>query len=83
MEGLDKKEEPNTRDLNFYCQQKCGHVDFSIKEWNEAYKEINAMPISEEEKQKLIDGEPCEKQCFDCVAIVGETRLKNKKLWKD
>jgi len=67
-------------ETNFYCQQKCGQVDFSIDEWNKAYKEINAMPISEEEKQKLIDGDPCKQQCFDCIAIVGERRIKNQKL---
>ena len=67
-------------ETNFYCQQKCGQVDFSIDEWNKAYKEINAMPISEAEKRKLIDGEPCKEQCFDCIAIVGETRIKNQKL---
>ena len=36
------------------------------------------MQISQAEKDKLIDGEPCEKQCFDCMAIVGETRKKNR-----
>ena len=65
---------------NFYCQKKCGEVGFSIEEWNKYYKEINKMPISEAEKRKLIDGEPCENQCFDCVAIVGETRIKTKAL---
>ena len=65
---------------NFYCQQKCGQVDFDIGEWNESYKEINAMPISEAEKRKLIDGEPCKEQCFDCIAIVGEQRSKTQKL---
>lgn len=65
---------------NFYCQQKCGHVDFSIVEWNKLSKEIDAMPISQKEKDKLLHGEPCKEQCFDCVAIVGETRLKNKAL---
>ncbi len=65
---------------NFYCQQKCGFVNFSIDEWNKLYKEINAMPISEAEKEKLINGEPCKTQCFECIAIVGETRLKNSKL---
>lgn len=65
---------------NFYCQQKCGIVGFSIDEWNKAYKEINAMPISEAEKQRLIDGEPCTEQCFDCMAIVGERRIKTRKL---
>lgn len=70
---------------NFYCQISCGQENFSIEEWNKAYKEINAMPISEAEKQKLIHPDPCEKQCFDCIAIVGARRketdelLKNKK----
>ncbi len=63
---------------NFYCQQKCGHVDFSIEEWNKSYDEIQNMPIKEKEKQKLIHGLPCEEQCFDCMAIVGETRKKNQ-----
>ena len=65
---------------NFYCQQKCVPPDFSFEEWNKAYKEINAMPISEKEKRKLIDGEPCTKQCFDCIAIVGKRRAETKKL---
>lgn len=64
----------------FYCQQKCGAPDFSIDEWNKSYLEIQAMPISEEEKNKLIDGEPCTEQCFDCMAIVGERRIKTEKL---
>ena len=63
---------------NFYCQQKCGEIDFSIDEWNKSYLEIEAMPISQAEKDKLIDGEPCDKQCFDCMAVVGETRKKNR-----
>ena len=64
--------------INFYCQIKCGHEDFSIEEWNKADKEIEAMPISEYEKQKLRWPDPCKEQCFDCIAIVGATRLKNK-----
>ena len=63
---------------NFYCQQKCGEVDFSIDEWNKSYLEIEAMPIPQAEKDKLIDGEPCDKQCFECMAVVGETRKKNR-----
>lgn len=61
---------------NFYCQIKCGEVNFSIDEWNKSFKEIMAMPISEKEKDKLLTPEPCTKQCFDCVAIVGDTRAK-------
>lgn len=63
---------------SFYCQQKCGVVGFSIEEWHKNYLEIEKMPISRADKDKLIDGEPCENQCFDCIAIVGETRILNK-----
>ena len=63
---------------NYYCQQKCGHIDFSIHEWNKSYLEIEAMPISQAEKDKLINGVPCTEQCFNCMAIVGETRKKNR-----
>jgi hypothetical protein len=63
---------------NFYCQQKCGEVDFDIDEWNKAVDEIEKMPLSEEEKKKLIWGVPCTEQCFACIAIVGETQAKNK-----
>lgn len=65
--------------MNFYCQIKCGEVDFSIVEWNKAFNQIMSMPISEAEKEKLLHPEPCKEQCFDCIAIVGRTRLKNKK----
>ena len=67
-----------TKEDNYYCQQKCGQEDFSIHEWNKSYKEIEAMPISRAAKDKLINGEPCTSQCFDCMAIVGKTRAKNK-----
>jgi hypothetical protein len=62
---------------NFYCQQKCGEVDFSIEEWNKAFREIISMGLTKAEEDKLLNGEPCKKQCFDCIAIVGATRLKN------
>lgn len=65
--------------INFYCQIKCGHEDFSIEEWNKADKEIEAMPINEYEKQKLRWPDPCTEQCFDCIAIIGATRFKNKR----
>lgn len=67
---------------NFYCQQKCGEVDFSIEEWNKAYKEIQAMPLSETQKDELLNGKPCISQCFDCIAIVGEQRIKSNNYGK-
>lgn len=66
------------KETNFYCQIKCGSVDFSISEWNRAYKEIMNIPITELEKEKLLRPDLCKEQCFDCISIVGATRLKNK-----
>lgn len=63
---------------NFYCQQKCGEVNFSIGEWNKAFQYCIDNNLSEEQTAKILDGESCEKQCFDCMAIVGETRKKNR-----
>lgn len=65
---------------NFYCQVKCGSEDFSIDEWNKAFDYCNKAGIEGIERDKILQGEPCEKQCFDCMAIVGETRKKNKHL---
>ena len=67
---------------NFYCQIKCVSPTFSIDEWDKSYKEIESMPISEAEKKKLLFPEPCKEQCFDCISIVGERRLKTQKLMK-
>lgn len=68
----------------FYCQQLCCSPDFDINKWNSSYLEIESMPISQNLKNKLIDGKHCKAQCFDCMAIVGKTRElrssnKNKK----
>lgn len=63
---------------NFYCQIKCGEVGFSIEEWNEVYKSVQGL--SEEDQRKILDGIPCEEQCFACMAIVGERRNKTKSI---
>ena len=67
---------------NFYCQKICGDIDFSIEEWNEALKYCNNAGIEGEERDRILNPElfPCETQCFDCMAIVGKTRTKNKQL---
>lgn len=59
---------------NFYCQNICGDVDFSIEEWNKTYNEIKDLGLSEKEEQFILfgSGEPCKEQCFNCMAIVGE-----------
>lgn len=63
---------------NFYCQQKCGEVDFSIDKWNEAFNYCVENNLSEEQMSEILEGTPCKQQCFDCMAVVGETRMKNK-----
>lgn len=59
---------------DFYCKKYCGDPDFSIDKWNEEFKRCNEVGI------KMEEDKPCQKQCFDCMAIVGETRLKTKAL---
>lgn len=65
-----------------YCQKVCGEVGFSIDEWNEAFKYCNDAGIEGIERDKILSPEkfPCTKQCFACMAIVGERRLKTKQL---
>lgn len=63
---------------NFYCQKKCGEVNFSIDEWNKAFDYCMENNLSEKNMSEILEGTTCENQCFDCMAIVGETRNKNK-----
>lgn len=67
---------------HFYCQRLTGEVGFSIADWNELYNMVKGMGLSEAEERKILDGptEPCDKQCFDCMAIVGEQQAKTKSL---
>jgi len=66
----------------FYCQNLCGQEDFDIEEWNKALKYCNDANIKGIERDKILHPEkfPCERQCFSCIAIVGDRRLKTKKL---
>ena len=65
-----------------YCQKVCGAVDFSIDEWNKAFDYCNDNNIEGTERDKILSPEmfPCEKQCFDCMAIVGARRIETKNL---
>lgn len=65
---------------SFYCQQKCGEVDFSIDEWNKAFEYCLEKNLPEEQMTEILEGKPCDQQCFDCIAVVGETRSRNEKL---
>jgi hypothetical protein len=66
-------------DIHFYCQNLAGDKDFSIEEWNEVYKSV--QNLSESDQRKILDDPPpCEEQCFACMAIVGEQRIKTSKL---
>ena len=63
---------------NFYCQNVCGDLNFSIDEWNKAYQEVKDK--SEEIQRLVLDPPVCNKQCFDCMAIVGERRTRTQEL---
>lgn len=65
----------------FYCQKICGDENFSIDEWNKAFDYCNNAGVKGIERDKILHPEkfPCDEQCFACVAIVGETRIKNLK----
>ncbi len=68
--------------MNFYCQQVSGDANFSIDEWNNVYYAVKDLGLSKEAEEKILfeSGEHCKEQCFACMAIVGETQLKNKNL---
>lgn len=69
---------------NFYCQKVCGSDDFDIDEWNKASDYCNKAGIKGIERDKILHPElfPCKKQCFDCSAIVGETKINTQNLIK-
>ena len=70
---------------DFYCQKYCGDVNFSIDEWNKAFKMCNDANIQGEERDRILSPElfPCKTQCEDCMNIVLDTQIKNKKIRKD
>lgn len=61
---------------SFYCQKKCGEIDFSIDEWNRAQQELKTL--TPEQLDFVMQPESiCHKQCNSCDTIVLETRSKN------
>ena len=67
---------------NFYCQQKCTDVDFSIDEWNKAFKTCIDLNFDEKATAEILEGKECDNQCFDCMADVGERRKKTQEIVK-
>ena len=61
---------------DFYCQNKCVRPDFSIEEWNATFNALNAIGLEMPNRED----EVCDSQCFECMAIVGETQRKNREL---
>lgn len=61
--------------MNFYCKRACCGNDWSIEEYNQDNKILTDIQMQE----KYHNHTQCEIQCFDCMAIVGETRIKNRK----
>ena len=67
---------------DFYCKKVCESDNYSIDEWFKLFYFCKNTGIKGKERDKILRPElfPCEIQCFDCMAIVGETRIKNAKL---
>ena len=67
---------------NFFCRKVCGDPDFDIDEWNKAFEYCEKAGIEGIERNKILHPDlfPCQSQCFDCLADVGEQRLKTQKL---
>lgn len=65
---------------NFYCTNVCGRNDFSIDKWNQLFLKSIKLNLSSKETYNLLgDNNPhCEVQCFECMAIVGKSQIKNK-----
>mgnify|MGYP001251724254 CR=1 FL=1 len=65
---------------NFYCRKHSGDPDFSIEDWNKALDYCEEHNINGIERDKILSPElfPCDTQCFDCIADVGERRKKTK-----
>ena len=63
-------------DSNFYCKKVCGDPDFSIDQYNQDNKVLTDDQMTEKYHERPM----CESQCFDCMAIVGKTRIKNRNL---
>ena len=66
---------------NFYCDNKAGG-DFDIAQWDKAFKKCIEQELTEEEIDKILEGDPCKDQCFDCMAIVGNRRRETQALIK-
>ena len=71
----------SVKNPKFYCQKVCGDVNFSIDEWNKAFKYCNDAGIEGIERDKILSPElfPCETQCEACMNIVLDTQIKNRK----
>lgn len=68
--------------LNFYCKIVAHCGKYGIDEWNERSKLVNELSIPHDEIPYFLGEVPCEKQCSDCVCIVGERRMHTKMLIK-
>lgn len=65
----------------FYCTKNCGDPEFSIDEWNKAYKYCDDAGVTGIERDKILSPElfPCTEQCERCINIVLDTKIENKR----
>lgn len=62
--------------MNFYCKNYKGEIVMTPKLM------LMLESMTEKERIDLLGPDPCKEQCFDCMAIVGERRIKTKNLIK-
>lgn len=60
--------------MNFYCKGTGDGTDFSIDEWNEQFK-ADVLIGKETPTEKI-----CTEQCFNCMAEVGQRRIKTREI---
>ena len=64
----------------FHCRKINGGPEFFITEWNDVYNGLVISGASEKKMQTILNPPQCKKQCFDCIADVGERRIKTQKI---
>ena len=67
---------------DFYCKIHAHITPFDIPsgEFNQEEESMISQGIPEKTRDKILFPDKCESQCIDCACIVGERRLRTKKI---